>query len=248
MATVACYACNVSGYDKSPDYGGGPMSRRAVVLWIVAILIMIALSAVLASAAFAGEARIIDGDTIEIYGTTYRINGIDAPEAGQRCATSAGPWRCGDEAINKIAEIAEGKGARCEPHSEDGYGRTIATCYVGDLDIGAEMVRTGFAWAFVKYSPVYIEQEAAARAAHLGIWQGDAQPAWDYRAERWATAEQTAPEGCPIKGNISKNGHIYHPPWSPWYSRTKINEAKGERWFCSEAEAVAAGWRTPHWR
>jgi hypothetical protein len=55
--------------------------------------------------------------------------------------------------------------------------------------------------------------------------------------------------GCPIKGNINDEGeHIYHTPWSPWYSRTKINETKGERWFCDEAEAMAAGWRPARFR
>ena len=44
-------------------------------------------------------------------------------------------------------------------------------------------------------------------------------------------------------GNISKNGNIYHPPWSPWYTKTKISTEKGERWFCSEREAIDAGWR-----
>ncbi|MDN5568676.1 MAG: thermonuclease family protein, partial [Paracoccus sp. (in: a-proteobacteria)] len=48
----------------------------------------------------------------------------------------------------------------------------------------------------------------------------------------------------PIKGNISGSGErIYHTPWSSDYGRTKIDEAKGERWFCDEAEAVAEGWR-----
>jgi hypothetical protein len=52
---------------------------------------------------------------------------------------------------------------------------------------------------------------------------------------------------CPIKGNINSKGErIYHTPWgSRNYDRTKINTAKGERWFCNEAEAVAAGWRAP---
>ncbi len=51
-------------------------------------------------------------------------------------------------------------------------------------------------------------------------------------------------EGCPIKGNINaKSERIYHTPWSPWYDRTKINKAAGERWFCDEAAAVAADWR-----
>jgi endonuclease YncB( thermonuclease family) len=50
---------------------------------------------------------------------------------------------------------------------------------------------------------------------------------------------------CRIKGNISESGRIYHVPGSEWYERTQINPAKGERWFCSEAEAKAAGWRAP---
>jgi len=100
----------------------------------------------------------------------------------------------------------------------------------------------------VKYSEDYVAVEAAARQSGIGLWQDDFQRPWDFRAEKWASAEQEAPDGCPIKGNISDNGQIYHAPWSPWYKKTRINEAKGERWFCSEAEAVAAGWRAPRWR
>jgi len=60
------------------------------------------------------------------------------------------------------------------------------------------------------------------------------------------TSSAAPPSGkCVIKGNISENGRIYHVPGSPSYDRTKIDESKGERWFCSEAEARAAGWRPP---
>ncbi len=48
---------------------------------------------------------------------------------------------------------------------------------------------------------------------------------------------------CLIKGNISSKGRIYHLPGSESYEKTQINESKGERWFCTEAEAQAAGWR-----
>ena len=55
-----------------------------------------------------------------------------------------------------------------------------------------------------------------------------------------------AAEGdCKIKGNISRNGKIYHVPGSASYNATKIDESKGEQWFCTEAEAQAAGWRPP---
>ena len=116
------------------------------------------------------------------------------------------------------------------------------------IEIGAVLVEEGLAWAFTRYSVDYVEAEAVARQAHIGIWQGDYEAPWDYRARKWAEAAQAAPEGCPIKGNISSGGKIYHPPWSPWYGKTRINTSKGERWFCSEDEAIAAGWRAPVWR
>lgn len=49
--------------------------------------------------------------------------------------------------------------------------------------------------------------------------------------------------GCAIKGNISENGRIYHLPGQRYYAMTAINPLAGERWFCSEEEARAAGWR-----
>jgi endonuclease YncB( thermonuclease family) len=56
---------------------------------------------------------------------------------------------------------------------------------------------------------------------------------------------QASTVDCRIKGNISENGRIYHVPGSAWYERTEISASRGERWFCSEAEAKAAGWRAP---
>ncbi|TIU00979.1 MAG: hypothetical protein E5W55_01625 [Mesorhizobium sp.] len=62
-----------------------------------------------------------------------------------------------------------------------------------------------------------------------------------------ALAMQIGPEltSCNIKGNISYNTgeRIYHVPGQEYYSATRINLLKGERWFCSEADARAAGWR-----
>ncbi|MDV7145910.1 thermonuclease family protein [Tropicimonas sp. TH_r6] len=142
------------------------------------------------------------------------------------------------------------KAVECETIEKDHYGRWIGTCYADGVDVGQELVRTGYAWAFLRFSDVYEADQTAAMEAGRGIWQAETQTPWDFRSGRWdrAVAEvpEEAPEGCPIKGNISQNGKIYHPPWSPWYGRTKINEAKGERWFCDEGEAVKAGWRAPY--
>ena len=77
----------------------------------------------------------------------------------------------------------------------------------------------------------------------VGVWQADTDTPWAFRAAAWTAASDEAPAGCPIKGNISANGRIYLMPWSRHYARTKIDTAKGERWFCDENEALAAGWR-----
>ncbi len=189
------------------------------------------------------DVRVVDGDTLEIDGTVFRLNGIDAPEHGQQC----GNWNCGVDATETLVALVRNRQIACDPISEDGYGRVIATCYADGIDIGAEMVDKGMAWAFLKYSDAYEADELNAKSEEMGIWSGDYLPPWEFRSRRWTSAAQTAPEGCPIKGNISQGGRIYHTPWSPWYARTRINTSKGERWFCTEAEAVAAGWRAARW-
>lgn len=60
-----------------------------------------------------------------------------------------------------------------------------------------------------------------------------------------SSAPSAPPAGCSIKGNISQSGKIYHVPGSSYYDQTTIDESKGERWFCTETEARAAGWRAP---
>jgi endonuclease YncB( thermonuclease family) len=202
--------------------------------------------AVLLAWANAGHARhyVIDGDTIVVNNKTFRINGIDAPEAGQKCTSERGKqWSCGDAATNALYELTRLGNVRCERIETDKYGRFVGTCFAGDIDLGRAMVARGMAWAFVRYSDVYARDERRAKRARIGIWRGPSMPAWEYRSKQWKTASNDAPKGCAIKGNISSGGKIYHTPWSKWYAKTGINTAKGERWFCNEAEAVAAGWR-----
>ena len=108
------------------------------------------------------------------------------------------------------------------------------------------MVLNGWALAYRQYSLDYVGEETAAKGAQAGVWSGEFVPPWAWRRGERLQAS-TAPDsagGCTIKGNISSSGErIYHTSDAQDYDRTKINTAKGERWFCSEAEAVAAGWR-----
>lgn len=209
------------------------MLLRALILWFI--------FAPLAAA----QTHIRDGDTIEIGEKVYRINGIDAPERAQLCDGPSGEWRCGDAATEKIEALLRGRHVACVEHESDAYGRIVATCHADGVDIGAELVREGLAWAYVKYSDAYVAEEAAARSENRGVWRATNRPAWEYRAARWSSSSQEAPKGCAIKGNISLNGRIYHAPWSRWYDRTRVDTSSGERWFCDEAEAIAAGWRAP---
>ena len=197
--------------------------------------------------AVTGFARVVDGDTIAVGEARIRLEGIDAPESAQTCGRRwAGSWPCGADATSHLEKLIGGRPVSCEPRGLDKYGRTLAVCFVAGRDINAQMVRDGYAWAFVKYSRSYVSEEAQARTAGVGIWQGEATPAWEYRAGRWAAAEPQAPTGCAIKGNVTKHGRIYHMPWSPWYGQIKMEADKGKRWFCSETEAIAAGWRPVH--
>lgn len=203
------------------------------------------------TATVVGRAKIVDGDTLDVGSVRVRLYGVDTPEPGQECERANGSaWSCGTQATNRLAELAEDMAVRCEPVKNDDYGRVVAYCWRGDTSLNETLIDEGLAWAFVKYTDVYVDREGAAKAARVGIWDGAAQPAWEYRARRWEVEAQTSPRpGCPIKGNISQQGErIYHTPWSRDYHKTRVTEDAGERWFCDEAEAIEAGWRAPYWR
>ena len=131
--------------------------------WSVAIALAVAVSQ---SPAFAraipvvppdgiisGPARVIDGDTIDIAGTRIRLEGIDAPEAGQTCQTAtAQSWACGTEATRLMVAMTEQRVVDCHASGLDKYGRVLGICFVGNVDINAEMIKRGLAWAFARYS------------------------------------------------------------------------------------------------
>ena len=197
-----------------------------------------------------GKPRIIDGDTVDIAGQRIRLHGMDAPEASQVCEADGKQWHCGQEATWALANIIGRTWVTCVERDKDRYGRVVAVCKVGGsrgLDVGSAMVMEGWALAYRKYSKDYVGAEEVAREAGKGLWRGLFVPPWEWRrGKRLASEAANDNRECPIKGNIGKGGiRIYHMPGGSFYSRTKINEARGERWFCSEDDAVAAGWRRP---
>jgi endonuclease YncB( thermonuclease family) len=199
-----------------------------------------------------GPARVIDGDSLEIGSTSIRLFGVDAFEGRQPCHRNGGPWRCGDAAARKLEQLVGNGSIVCTKKDIDQYGRTVARCMAGSIDLGAELVRSGLALAYRQYSRDYVDEEAEARSAHRGAWAGTFEAPWDWRRDGGRdAAESPAPAAaasgdCRIKGNINREGErIYHVPGSTWYAQTIIDESKGERWFCSEAEAKNAGWRAP---
>lgn len=231
-------------HSRESKIGLLPMLRGMIMFLLSCVC---ALSGVAASdIILRGPATVIDGDTMDIGPLRLRLHGIDAPERGQTCQRSNGDvWRCGAKAGTFLAEQIDGEIVDCSPLDRDPYGRIIAICYVNTRDIAAELIGAGLAWAYTEYSNDYVQLEDDVRTRRIGIWQGFAQVPWEYREDKWERAVAAAPDGCPIKGNISARSgeRIYHTPWSPNFAGTKIDESAGERWFCDEAEALAAGWR-----
>jgi len=194
-----------------------------------------------------GRVSVIDGDTFEMHGKRLRLHGIDAPESGQQCKDANGKsYRCGQMAAKQMSGYVSGKTVNCEILDKDRYGRFIARCIVNGTDVNELLVKEGWALAYSQYSKDYVRAEGQAKRANIGLWQGQFVEPWDWRrGERLEDGTVQKDSNCLIKGNISSSGKIYHTPSSPWYARTKINTAKGERWFCSAEEAEAAGWRAP---
>ena len=124
--------------------------------------------------ALTGRARVIDGDTIELSGRHVRLEGIDAPESPRPASAWFGTWPCGTAATEALSRLISMKTVTCNRRGLDKYGRTLAVCFVDGRDINAQMVRQGYAWAFVRYSSSYVKEEAAGRGVGYLAGRGDA--------------------------------------------------------------------------
>lgn len=148
---------------------------RAAIALLLVILVQTSPSA---------AQTVVDGDTLKLNGTTYRLWGIDAPESQQLCADG---WPAGRASLSFLRDLARDKTVTCEAKTTDRYGRTVAICRANGVDLSASMVAAGMALAFVRYSSDYVQEEAAARAARLGVHAHDCAAPWDWRARQRST-------------------------------------------------------------
>ena len=205
-----------------------------------------------------GPARVVDGDGLVIGDTSIRLFGIDAPENDQRCFNEkCEAYTCGIVARDRLDEHIAGRRICCVPNGKDPYGRTVATCSIDGEDLNAWQVGEGLALAYTEYSRNYVGQQKAAQDAGRGMWSGAFYAPSEQRrcnkqipifGARAAVCPSPscppldAPPGCTIKGNVNKGERIYHVQGQSQYGKVKIT-GPPKRWFCSEEEAKAAGWR-----
>jgi len=213
-----------------------------------------------------------DGNTIQLGEMTYRLDGIDAPELDQTCIDDqADPWTCGLEAREQLASLIGGRSVRCDDLGSDkSYRkRRVGLCTVeGETaSLNQELVRAGFALDFEPSAKGrFLQDEAGARDARLGLWKGCFVAAQEFRLgkkdgslhgaacrtdrdrqirEALFPEDLAMPSSCSIKGkfavraSVTGNVGIYHLQGCPSYPAT----TQPDRWFCSEDDAEAAGFR-----
>ena len=127
------------------------------------------------------ELKVVDGDTIHLNGEKIRFKGIDTPELKQICIKDGSKNRCGETAkqilINKIGDNR----VECIREGRDQYQRTLAECFVNDESLSSYLVKSGYAFAYRKYSKKFINDENYARGKKIGMWSMKFEYPWDYR-------------------------------------------------------------------
>ena len=135
-----------------------------------------------ASSNVSGLVKIVDGDTIHIGQKKYRFSGIDTPELKQTCQKDGKIILCGLIAKNILEKkIANHKIECIEEDLPDKYKRILAECFVNNESLSAYLVRSGYAFAYRKYSTKFIEEEEYAKKKSLGLWSMKFEYPWNYR-------------------------------------------------------------------
>jgi endonuclease YncB( thermonuclease family) len=224
------------------------------------------------SQALAANATVRDGSTLQLGNVTYRLDGIDAPPIDQICIDEhADSWTCGLEARDQLTKLIGGRQVRCDDLGADPAYRKrhLGVCKIeGETtSLSQSVVGNGFALN-VEASATgrFKVDEARAREDRKGLWKGCFVAPQEFRrgkkdgpllggscpAERdreirdvLFPADQAMPAGCNIKGKfavrarVTGNLGIYHLQ----ACRSYPGLTNPDRWFCSEEDAQAAGFR-----
>jgi len=118
-----------------------------------------------------GRPQVTSGDTLFVGRDEVRLSGIDAPEPDQYCENEFGrPFQCGMQAMDALRELVGRHDVTCVTEGTDESGRSVGTCYAGDLNLNTRMVRTGWALALTDERADYAPLERLAKREKIGIW------------------------------------------------------------------------------
>ena len=129
------------------------------------------------------DIQITDGDSIKIDGEKIRFSGIDTPELRQTCTKENIKNSCGLKAkqilVDKIGDLK----VTCIREGKDQYKRTLAECFVNNESLSSYLVRSGYAFAYRRYSKKFIDDEDYAKSNKLGMWAMKFEFPWDWRSK-----------------------------------------------------------------
>ena len=144
-------------------------------------LTSLVLGLIICQVSSADSLRVVDGDTIVLNGEKIRFSGIDTPELKQTCMLGEEKVGCGMTAKMLLVKKIGNKTPECISEGKDAYKRTLAECFVNGESLSKFLVRSGYAFAYRKYSTKFIKDEEFAKANKLGMWAMTFQYPWDFR-------------------------------------------------------------------
>ena len=233
---------------------------------------ILALAVFASSQSFAANSAVRDAGAIDVGGVTYRLGGIDAPAPDQVCIDDhADSWACGAEARDQLTSLIGNRDVRCQDLGPDTtYDKWhIGICTAGSdtTSLNQFLVRRGLAVnSATEGQSRFGDDETDAKNNRRGLWKGCFVPPQDFRSGRRdgpllgaaCRADKdreirtvlfpqsiAMPSGCRIKGKyalrarVTGNIGIYHLPACRSYPAM----TNPDRWFCSEDDAKAAGFR-----
>ena len=125
------------------------------------------------------------GDLVTVGGAAVRLRGIAAPVAGETCETRYGAiYDCYRKSTDVLQALIGGNEVSCEIVSTDRTGQKVGLCRVGNTDLSAAMVARGWAFAYRRLSPAYVNSEAFAESHRLGMWAGRVEMPWQWKSRK----------------------------------------------------------------